>query len=73
MKIETKEQLDEFIISHWIEINKYIDEQMSDREIPFYSSIDIRESRTKYAPVDNNLYPAGFNNLCLLDLDATTK
>ena len=28
-----------------------------------YSSVDIRYSTTKIAPVDTNLFPAGFNNL----------
>ena len=73
MSINTKSQLDEFIISNWVDINNYIDQQMHGKEIPFYTSVDIRESKTKYAPVDNNLYPAGFNNLCLLDLDATSR
>jgi glutamate--cysteine ligase len=31
---------------------------------PFYSSIDIRDSGVKVVPVDSNLYPAGFNNVC---------
>ena len=30
---------------------------------PFYTSIDIRNSGFKIAPVDTNLFPAGFNNL----------
>lgn len=71
--IQTKEALDSFISQNWNDINQYIDEKMSKLTVPFYSSIDIRESRTKYAPVDNNIYPAGFNNLCLLDLDASAK
>jgi glutamate--cysteine ligase len=29
----------------------------------FYSSVDIRYSESKIAPVDTNLFPAGFNNL----------
>ena len=73
MTISIKNDLDEFIITNWLKINAYIDTKMEGKEIPFYTSVDIRESREKYAPVDNNLYPAGFNNLCLLDLDATTK
>ena len=73
MNITTKSQLDEFIITNWVDINNYIDQQMRGKEIPFYTSVDIRESKTKYAPVDNNLYPAGFNNLCLLDLNATSR
>jgi len=30
---------------------------------PFYSSVDIRNAGFKLAPVDTNLYPAGWNNL----------
>src|SRR2546430_17257869 len=35
---------------------------------PFYCSIDLRDSGYKIAPVDSNLYPAGFNNICPEDL-----
>ena len=30
---------------------------------PFYSAVDLRNAGFKLAPVDTNLYPAGFNNL----------
>ncbi|MEK6749038.1 MAG: glutamate--cysteine ligase [Pseudomonadota bacterium] len=30
---------------------------------PFYCSVDLRNSGFKIAPVDTNLFPAGFNNL----------
>jgi glutamate--cysteine ligase len=30
---------------------------------PFYSSVDLRNAGYKIAPVDTNLFPAGFNNL----------
>jgi glutamate--cysteine ligase len=30
---------------------------------PFYASVDIRNAGFKIAPVDTNLFPAGFNNL----------
>ncbi|MGE4232786.1 MAG: glutamate--cysteine ligase [Bacteriovoracia bacterium] len=36
---------------------------------PFYSSIDIRDSGFKLAPVDANLFPAGFNNVCDDDIE----
>lgn len=67
----SKEQLEHLVCAHWNEINQYIDEEMGNKPTPFYSSVDIRESKTKYAPVDLNFYPAGFNNLCQLDLDAS--
>ncbi len=35
---------------------------------PFYCSVDLRDSEYKIAPVDCNLYPAGFNNICPEDL-----
>lgn len=34
-------------------------------ESPFYASVDLRNSGYKIAPVDTNLFPAGFNNLSL--------
>ena len=66
--ISTKEELDGFICHNWNEINKYIESLKVNLPIPFYSSVDIRESKTKYAPVDHNMYPAGFNNVCAIDL-----
>src|SRR5476651_2163693 len=30
---------------------------------PFYASVDLRNAEFKIAPVDTNLFPAGFNNL----------
>ena len=32
-------------------------------QAPFYASVDIRNAGYKIAPVDTNLFPAGFNNL----------
>jgi glutamate--cysteine ligase len=34
---------------------------------PIYSSFDIRDASFKLAPVDANIFPAGFNNVCLTD------
>lgn len=31
--------------------------------VPFYASVDLRNAGFKIAPVDTNLFPAGFNNL----------
>ena len=70
-KVNTKEELECFMTHHWNEINLYIDEKMKELPHPIHSSVDIRESKTKFAPVDHNMYPAGFNNLCNLDLDAS--
>ena len=53
------------LIRHWFE-SKF-------KEFPpsFYCSIDIRDSGGKIAPVDCNLFPAGFNNICEYDLEAS--
>ena len=34
-----------------------------DHRQPFYTSVDVRNAGYKIAPVDTNLFPAGFNNL----------
>lgn len=40
---------------------------------PFYSSVDLRDAGFKIVPVDSNLYPAGFNNLCPEDLRTSSS
>jgi glutamate--cysteine ligase len=40
--------------------------------LPFYASVDLRDAGFKLAPVDCNLYPAGFNNLCEEDRKAAS-
>lgn len=67
-KISNKEELEKFVCENWDKVNTYIANAQAGLPIPFYSSVDIRESKTKYAPVDHNMYPAGFNNLCNPDL-----
>ncbi|MCY4513021.1 MAG: glutamate--cysteine ligase [Bdellovibrionales bacterium] len=39
---------------------------------PFYSGFDIRDSAHKIAPVDANVFPAGFNNLSAEDQNQTS-
>jgi glutamate--cysteine ligase len=67
-QVKTKEELIQFCCSNYNRINEYIDAQMKDVPAPLTNSVDIRESRDKIAPIDNNIYPAGFNNVCQLDL-----
>ncbi len=43
------------------------------RELPLYSSVDIRNSGFKSAVVDTNLFPAGFNNLCATSVSKATQ
>jgi glutamate--cysteine ligase len=67
-KISTKLELEQFFCHHWNEINQWIDNEQSQLSQPLTSSVDVRESKYKFAPVDHNMYPAGFNNLCSKDL-----
>lgn len=71
-KITNKDELESFICKNWHEVNGYLKTMKNGLPIPIYSSVDIRESREKYAPVDHNIYPAGFNNLCSVDLTSAT-
>jgi glutamate--cysteine ligase len=70
--IDNKQDLEQYICKNWDEVNKALCEKMISLPIPLTSSVDIREAVDKIAPVDTNLYPAGFNNLCLLDLQLCT-
>lgn len=72
-EIKTKAEFEAFITSQWNSVNQHLDQVMEELPTPIYSSVDIRESKNKFAPVDMNIYPAGFNNLCQLDLDASIK
>lgn len=40
---------------------------------PIYSSFDIRDAGYKIGPVDANIFPAGFNNICLTDREASIE
>ena len=44
-------------------IEDWLHGQWQEHVPPFYSSVDLRNSGFKRAPIDTNLYPGGFNNL----------
>ncbi len=46
------------------EIYQWIQHTEQEKDLPLYSSVDIRDSGFKMAVVDTNLFPAGFNNIC---------
>ncbi|NQY73175.1 MAG: glutamate--cysteine ligase [Candidatus Margulisbacteria bacterium] len=46
-------------------INKWLEDHENNGELPLYASVDIRDAGFKTAVVDTNLFPAGFNNLCV--------
>ena len=45
-------------------IHQWLQSYEGAKELPLYSSVDIRDAGFKIAVVDTNLFPAGFNNLC---------
>lgn len=55
------------IESHIIQCHRQIETwfraQWLKHPAPFYASVDLRNAGFKLAPVDTNLFPAGFNNL----------
>jgi glutamate--cysteine ligase len=71
-KIHSLVQLEQFAAHNWRMIQQYLEEWQGKLPMPLYSSVDIREGEFKMAPIDNNLYPAGFNNLCEADLEASS-
>jgi glutamate--cysteine ligase len=59
----TNESLHSVIIENHMNIEAWFRKQWIKYPAPFYTSIDLRNSGYKIAPVDTNLFPAGFNNL----------
>ena len=57
------ENLHSVIIKNHMNIEAWFRKQWIKYPAPFYASIDLRNSGYKIAPVDTNLFPAGFNNL----------
>lgn len=56
-------KLEEHLLEHQNEIERWFRSQWLDTPAPFYTSVDLRNAGFKLAPVDTNLFPAGFNNL----------
>ncbi|RAP36519.1 glutamate--cysteine ligase [Candidatus Marinamargulisbacteria bacterium SCGC AAA071-K20] len=61
------------IDEHKTKIEQWLHEKECCEVLPLYSSVDIRNAGFKNAVVDTNLFPAGFNNLCLLALKETSS
>lgn len=61
------------ILGKMDELCDWFEGQISDKDIPFYSSYDIRDASFKMTNVDANIYPAGFNNICPTDKEHAPK
>ena len=57
------QNLERIILNNQTTIESWFRNVWRDVQIPFYASVDIRNSGYKIAPVDTNLFPSGFNNL----------
>lgn len=56
-------KLEKHLLDHRTEIESWFRKQFKNTPAPFYCSVDLRNAGYKLAPVDTNLFPAGFNNL----------
>lgn len=56
-------KLEKHLLDHRAEIEIWFRKQFKNTPAPFYCSVDLRNAGYKLAPVDTNLFPAGFNNL----------
>lgn len=57
------QQIETSLLTRQTEIEAWFREQWKQTPPPFYASVDLRNAGFKLAPVDTNLFPAGFNNL----------
>jgi glutamate--cysteine ligase len=55
--------LEQRILNQQSAIERWFRTQWLEHTVPFYTSVDLRNSGFKLAPVDTNLFPGGFNNL----------
>ena len=55
--------LEKQILNKEQEIEEWFEKEWEKSPAPIYGSVDLRNSGFKIAPVDMNLFPAGFNNL----------
>lgn len=56
-------ELEEHLLQHQTEIEEWFRARWAETPPPFYASVDLRNAGFKLAPIDTNLFPAGFNNL----------
>ncbi len=56
-------KLESHLLAHQAEVESWLREQWLLTPAPFYASVDLRNAGFKLAPVDTNLFSAGFNNL----------
>ena len=65
--------LEKLIIEKSASVEHWLRDSFNNTAAPFYCSVDLRNACFKIAPVDTNLFPAGFNNLGAKDLACTVQ
>ncbi len=55
--------IESHLLEHQAEIESWFRKRWLSERPPFYCSVDLRNAGYKLAPIDTNLFPAGFNNL----------
>lgn len=65
--------IDELLKNRTKEVEDWLQAKRKFKRPYFYSSVDLRHSGVKLAPVDTNLFPAGFNNLSLAARERSTQ
>ncbi|MDH5301996.1 MAG: glutamate--cysteine ligase [Gammaproteobacteria bacterium] len=55
--------IEQHFLDHQARIETWFRRAWRQTPAPFYASVDLRNAGFKLAPVDTNLFPAGFNNL----------
>jgi len=56
-------EIETHLLQHQTKIENWFRQHWRATPAPFYASVDLRNAGFKLAPVDTNLFPAGFNNL----------
>ena len=57
------QHIESHLLTQQLAIETWFRHQWHQTPAPFYASVDLRNAGIKIAPVDTNLFPAGFNNL----------
>lgn len=65
-----RDSLHRKILDHCDEVGDWFKAKASGLGFPIYSSFDIRDAGFKVGPVDANIFPAGFNNICRVDQES---
>ncbi len=62
-QVEPLQTLEQHFLAHCEDIKKWFQTEWQRTAPPVYGSVDLRNAGFKLAPIDMNLFPAGFNNL----------